>query len=117
MALVKRSSELSAEQLQALKKMESQFPAPFKEYNDFGIRYPTDFLNNVGLSIIFLPLEKIAEFVDAVTKNSIDSNDQRLELEVIDVFSKSTGIQDLLPALNATSIGNLAKEASKHGIN
>ena len=109
MGRIKRRDEFKDEQLKPLLKLMSQFPAPAKEYNDFGIRYPIEFLNSVGISIIFLPLEMMAEFVDAVTKTHVDENNPAYENQVTNEIKGYAGnFENIIKHSNATSIGNLA---------
>jgi len=109
MGKIKRRAEFNEEQLKPFIKLMSQFPAPAKEYNEYGIRYPVEFLNSLGISIIFLPLEMMAEFVDAVTKQHVDENNPAYETQVTNEIKGYAGkFEVLIQHANATSIGNLA---------
>lgn len=103
MGNIKKESEFSPEKLKQIKKVMSQFPQPAKEYDSNGIKYPLDFLNSVGLSIIFLPLEYQATFVDAVTLNNLSE----IEKDALSIVPANVD-EAVLGRFNATTIGNFA---------
>lgn len=81
------------------------FLRPSKEFDGFGSRFPIDYLNKIGLSIIFLPVEIMAEYVDKTTKQYIDENSQGFIQGVIDSLTLDN---ECYEDLNTTSVGNVA---------
>jgi hypothetical protein len=83
----------------------SQQPKPNEEYDELGLRYDIDYLNNLGNNIVLCPVEFIANYVDVITKSLVDNNDSNfMENIVLDgVFEEAD-----YPNLNATALGNMA---------
>lgn len=79
---------------------------PEKEFNDFGLRFPIDYLNSVGKNIIMFPLEIMAEYCDVITKSYIDDKDESFIYEQI--IDCDFNLEETYGNLNATGIGNLA---------
>jgi len=81
---------------------------PDHEFNSFGLRYNLFDLEKLSYSIILLPLEQMADYVDGVTKKAIDNNDTLFLLKQI-LYIKNEDIKNIdIQKLNAISIGNLA---------
>lgn len=83
-----------------------QLMRPAEHFDKFGLRFPVEFLNKIGTSLVFLPLELMAEFVDVIMKNGIDKNDA--EFIFNQILDKDFNIEQSWSLLNATTIGNLA---------
>ena len=88
-----------------------KFLEPAKEFDEFGLKHPSDYLKQISANIILLPLEFMAEYVDLITKTAIDENDKAIIIEAneqLKILNKMT-LDDLIErVLNATSIGNMA---------
>lgn len=76
-----------------------------KDFNDYGLRFDVQYLNRIGLMLVLLPLEMMAEYVDVVTKSYVDKS-------IWDFDESSYGMfrinESQLQYTNATAIGNLA---------
>lgn len=76
---------------------------PFKQFNEFGLKYTTEHLGEIGKFAIFFPVEMMVNYVDAITKKNIDENNG---------YFISKTIAELIvcnfDGINTTSIGNLA---------
>lgn len=83
----------------------AQNPRPNKEFDEYGLRYNTDYLNTLGTNILITPIEYMANYVDVVTKNLVDTNDQVL---VDTVKQDSDFTKEELNNFNATACGNMA---------
>lgn len=79
---------------------------PNAKFDDFGLRFDVDYLNRIGVNVIFLPLEIMAEYVDAVTKQMIDNNEMGFEYNQI--INPDFDVDQLYETVNATGIGNAA---------
>lgn len=79
---------------------------PEKEFDKDGLRFPSDYLQAVGKSIVMLPLELMAEYVDGVTHDLIDEDNQPFIFE--QVINRDINVEEEYPSINATGIGNLA---------
>ncbi len=103
---IKRLSNLTEEgKAEVLALVEKKFGKPNEKFDVYGLRYSIDHLNKVSGSIITIPLECMAEYVDIVTKNAIDNNDGYFILtQVLNSDDDSINFSKL----NATAIGNTA---------
>lgn len=81
---------------------------PKDNFNELGLKFDYDYLNELGINNIFLPLEYMSEYADIVTVKAIDSNN---------ITFKKTALGSLIidnmnsidfDNINATGIGNLA---------
>lgn len=103
---IKRLSNLTEEgKAEVLALVEKKFGKPNEKFDMHGLRYQIDHLNKIGGSIITIPLECMAEYVDVITKNAIDENDGYFILTQI-LNSDDDSIN--FSKLNATAIGNIA---------
>jgi hypothetical protein len=78
---------------------------PTKDYDDFGLRFPSEYLSELRHNLIFFPLEIIAEYVDIVTKENIDQDNKEFIYHM--VHELNTDVEYLYEGINATGIGNL----------
>ncbi len=103
---IKRLSNLTEEdKAEVLASIEKKFGKPSEIFDSYGLRYHINHLNKVGGSIITLPLECMAEYVDAITKSYIDKDDAFFILtQVLNSDDDSINFSKL----NATAIGNVA---------
>lgn len=76
---------------------------PAKDFDEWGLRFPINYLNDIGGGIIVFPLEYMAEYVDVVTKTQIDDNDGGFIMNLITMEDDVDVNQ-----YNTTAIGNLA---------
>lgn len=79
---------------------------PAKEYDDFGLRFPIDYLNSFGKNVVFLPLEIMAEYVDIITRSAIDNNEA--DFIYHQIHDLDFDVDKMYDNLNATAIGNMA---------
>ncbi len=85
-------------------------PMPTERYNDMGLRYPLKTLNELGCSIIFFPIEVMADFVDGVSYHLVQTGAPAFEQQVM-----ATDVPTMLRnRINCTTIGNLAYGALYH---
>lgn len=78
---------------------------PFEQFNEFGLKYPTEHLAEIGKFAIFFPVEMMINYVDKITKNYVDSNNTSF----LNFFSESIkNSMRNFKDINTTSIGNLA---------
>ncbi len=80
-------------------------PSPI--FDQYGLRFPTDYLQTIGVQVILLPLEIMANYADAITVDAVNNNDMNFIIqsgrEVM-----ATSAEELIERGNATSIGNIA---------
>lgn len=89
--------------------MDKNLPRPFEKFNEFGLRYSTEHLATMNGSIVMLPLEYAANYVDAIFKKQVDDND----LEYLSAAASLKHGQILksdneFAHMNCTAVGNLA---------
>lgn len=89
-----------------LKGYDDKFnPKPKSEFDENGLRFDIDYLHTVGNNILLIPVKYMAEYVDVITKNYVDTNDEVL----IDTIKQDKDFtKDELKNMNATSCGNMA---------
>ncbi len=98
--MIKKLSEFDEATLAQMKAVYENMPNPKGEFDEYGLRMPVEALNMVDCAIIILPLEWMAEYVDGITKESIDSDDGVVDNAFLEVNE---------PELwNTTSVGNCA---------
>lgn len=103
---IKRLSNLTEEgKAEVLALVEKKFGKPNEKFDMYGLRHSIEQLNKIGGSIITIPLECMAEYVDVITKNAIDEDDGFFILSQILNFDYDKAN---LSKLNTTAIGNLA---------
>jgi hypothetical protein len=103
---LKRLSDLTEEgKAEALALVEERYGKPSDKFDYYGLRYNIDQLNKIGGSIINIPLECMAEYVDVVTKTAIDKNDGLFILtQILNVDYDKLNCSKL----NTTAIGNIS---------
>lgn len=103
---LKKLSKLTEQgKAEVLALVEKRYGKPNDKFDMYGLRYNIDQLNKIGGSIINIPLECMAEYVDVVTKNAIDKNDEFFILtQVLNVDYDKLNFSKL----NTTAIGNTA---------
>lgn len=79
---------------------------PTTEFNDLGLRFPIEYLRQLGKNVVFLPLEIMAEYADIIIKSSIDYNDK--DFIYHQIKDLDCNIENVYQNINATSIGNMA---------
>ena len=79
---------------------------PNDEYDDYGLKFPIEYLSAIGKSIIFFPIEIMAQFVDETSMFHVDNNDE--DFTSFQITKRDRTIEDIYPYLNATSLGNMA---------
>jgi hypothetical protein len=95
-------------------KFRSLEPEPGETFHDNGLRFPLEWLRELGLSLVLLPLEWQARYVDEVTYFATSSVQPERGLLMADQAAEfcQSQLQDADTAavdqMNATSIGNLA---------
>lgn len=77
-----------------------------KKFNNDGLRHSPEYLEHVGMKIILLPLELMANYADKTTIDTIDSGNN---MELAMHFLKAT--QDMSYMHICTKIGNMAYTA------
>ena len=82
------------------------YQEPSNWYDETGLFFDPEYLAQIGLGVLFLPLGIMAKYVDKVVYNSYTLDIQIAEIE--DQVMQHSITQDLLDRVNATSCGNLA---------
>jgi hypothetical protein len=90
--------------------VEFRFVKPSPEFDEHGLRFDLPHLKDIGLRVLLLPLEYMANYADEVTITAVDSCNKDFVEQISD---STTEIQDMtdeevLQKINATSVGNLA---------
>ena len=81
---------------------------PNEEFDENGLKFPIEYLDEIGVNVVLFPIEIMANYVDVVTKFAVDNN----EKSIIDHLTDSNfNIDTIYKELNATSVGNLAYAA------
>ena len=83
-----------------------KFEKPFDKPID-NLYFDIEYLNNVGIAIVMLPIELMAEYRDIVTEERIDHWNKfgkKIKVEDLEQFD----IKKDFDGLNATSLGNIA---------
>ncbi len=106
---VKKRCEFNGIQLSFLanlKKINPLFQVePYESFDDYGLRFHIDHLNEMGGAIVFLPLEDMAKYADIVVTGFIDANDAEFIESQRDRFEMN---DTAIEKLNCTAIGNCA---------
>lgn len=89
--------------------LEKSLPKPTIEFDENGLRYTIEHLNQMGGSIVMLPLEYAALYVDGICKKQVDENSQ----EILSVAASMKHGQVLksdqeFAQMNCTAVGNIA---------
>lgn len=79
---------------------------PTKDFDENGLKFPINYLHQLGINNVFFPLEIMAEYADIVTTTSINKDDKYFIFDQI--INYEFNIESVYPLLNATSIGNMA---------
>ncbi len=97
-----RLSEMPEEQRKQLDNhlKAMNYPLPRVNFDEFGLRYDINHLNEVGGAISLLPLDYAANYVDVVTKTKMDKG--------YPLPPVPRHVPENFKALNATAIGNIA---------
>lgn len=105
-----RLTEMPEKKRAELEKVmkDQNIPKPFPDFNSDGLRFTMEHLQDIGGAVCLLPLEYMAEYVDAITKNHIDENDTEFINRHRDSFKPEHHTPETFPNYNATSIGNIA---------
>ncbi|SFC81067.1 hypothetical protein SAMN05421780_11054 [Flexibacter flexilis DSM 6793] len=112
-----RLSEMSEDQKAKFYRFydkKNGFLEPFENFNEFGLKFPLYYLQELGPMVLFFPLEIAAQYVDVATKSLIDDG-MNFGILIDGGIRLGTLIDDIdltdleiLQKLNATSCGNLA---------
>lgn len=76
------------------------------DYPNFGLNHTPQHLKDIADKIAFFPIEKQAEYADAICRAMIDNHERHVE-----DFEFSSISDNGLSKFNATSIGNIAYTA------
>ena len=80
-------------------------PKPKPDFDEYGLRFDTEYLRTLGNNILLIPVKYMAEYVDVITKGYVDKNDEVF----IDVIKHDSDfVKEELNNMNATSCGNMA---------
>ena len=102
---VRRIADFPESSQEKIKTMRSTdpFKMPNEGFDEYGLRFHTDYLNKIVHNIVFLPLEYMAEYVDIICKSYIDDGNEQFISEV-----KTSMQERKFSTWNATSIGAVA---------
>ena len=110
---VRRLKDYDPDQLETLKikLLRLGMPErPFDNFDEYGLRWPTEWLNEVGLTVALFPLEWQASYVDVVCDRALNDADNEFINQQLDVCEEEGRDPELW---NATGIGNLAAFATR----
>ena len=79
---------------------------PTEKFDEYGLKFPIDYLKKISRTVIFFPLEIMANYADKTTVTAVSNNDA--EFNYYQVVDPVFNIEEAWPDINATSIGNLA---------
>ncbi len=102
-----RLSDLSPERLAEIQDSVINNPKikkPYKEFDAYGLKFDIDWLNEVGGSVVFLPLEHAAEYADIVTVNGL----KEPHPEFLQQYKNDIEKRQDFSLWNATAVGNVA---------
>ena len=103
---VKTFAEFSDIEKERYRVFKKTLPVPFPEFDGWGLRFTTEHLNALKITVILLPLEDMAIYADVVTYQAIrDANTNFLYEQFFDMLN---GHMPRFASLNTTAIGNLA---------
>lgn len=78
---------------------------PKDEFDENGLRFDVDYLAGIGNNVILIPVKFMSEYVDIITKELVDTNDEGFIKSIKE--SEFITYEDA-PFCNATSCGNMA---------
>ena len=82
-----------------------KYEKPTEEFDEFGLRFSSDYLAAIQFSAVMLPIELMADYVDEVIKTEIDKNNTEfIYKNIIDVDTVVNSVNEI----NATACGNMA---------
>lgn len=89
--------------------LDKNLPEPFPDYNDFGLRFPIDHLNQMAGSIVMLPLDYAARYVDKIFKSQVDTNHVEISSAAASIkHGQILKCNDTFMQMNCTAVGNMA---------
>lgn len=95
--------EIDKEKLdQTRKNIYAQFGEPYPDYDEFGLKFSLDHLNQITPILPLIPVQIAADYADQGTKFAIDNNEIRFDDSLLQ------NVEDLKIDINATAIGNLS---------
>lgn len=80
-------------------------PSPI--FDKYGLRFPADYLQTIGVQVILFPLEIMANYADVTTVDAVNNNDMNFIIQSGREIM-ATSAEELIRRGNATSIGNIA---------
>lgn len=88
-----------------LKGYYASYIKPKNDYDENGLRFDIDWLEIIGNNILLIPVKFMAEYVDIITKELVDTNDEGFIQSLKE--TEMLNYEDM-QFCNATSCGNLA---------
>lgn len=104
--MVKKVNEMSMHELTKAMNFMRGLPAPSPGYNEFGTRFTPEHLEELKCTLIFFPLEHMAQYAHRGVREAFENNEIdeiRQQLEMVD-FENLPPFELFTPIL----IGNLA---------
>ena len=108
--LVVRLSDIPEEKRKEyVELIEKSIPKPFDEFNENNLRYTIEHLDLMKGSVVLLPLEYAANYVDGIWKKQVDENSSEA-LSVAASFKHGQILKSdqEYSQMNATAVGNIA---------
>lgn len=99
--MIKKLDELTQEERQKADAFIKTLPKP-RTFDRFGLAFDQRHLHKIGCTIILLPLECMAEYVDCTTWNAVQKGDETTLLRKLNHPTED------FAQYGATDIGNLA---------
>jgi hypothetical protein len=91
-----------------LNECKLQLLHPEKEFNEYNLRFPIEYLNKLGWYLILFPIETIAEYADGVTTAMVNDPSRAEELLLqFDNLEQIWITPQTLQSIKATGIGNV----------
>lgn len=110
--MITRFSAMAPEDVAAYKenfqvmKQVAGFMEPAEDFDEYGLRFPAEYLNNIGHYVVFMPLEYMAQYADVITTQAVDEKDE--EFLWNQIINEDINVEQIYDSINATAIGNLA---------
>src|SRR6478752_6074945 len=89
--------------------LDKSLPPPYAEFDENNLRYSVEHLETMGGSIVMLPLEYAAKYVDGIFKQQVDENENEFLIAASAIkHGQILKSDNEFSHMNCTAVGNLA---------